>query len=538
MRKRVVTGLLALFLVLGIGSGAMAAKTVAETEDGVIVEGVYAGDINLSGLTAKEAKKAVKEYIASLENRSIKMITDTHEDVLNLKKIGITWNNPEILDEAMELGKHGNLIARFKELSDLKKNNQKYELDLTFDQKKIRKFVKNTLKAYDQEAKEPSIARVDGAFQVTPGQNGVVVSTKKTLEAINALAMTQWDSDQTTLETVVQVDKPEHATEDLEAIKDVLGEKTTTYDSSNRGRTQSLELSTRRLDGTVVWPGETISVSYLMGERSQAGGYGTGQGYFGTDVEETVGAGICQTASTLYNAALFSELDIVERYPHTLIVHYVPYGMDSTIYAGNDYKNPQKDLKLSNPYEYPVYIMSSVGGGYCTFRIYGKETRPSNRKVEYIPKTVSESVPDGITYIDDPTKPVGYVQVTQSAFPAVTATLTKVVTVDGVEQEKTLLHTDNYRGASKKAIRGTRKPAPRPTAAPTPTPKPGNGTVNPDAPSAGEAGNGGTSETQKPKPTQAPEPTKAPEPKPTKAPEPTKAPAAEAPADPAPQAEE
>lgn len=464
MKKRAVIIIPVLVLALALGSGVFAAQEVAKTEDGVIVDGVYAGSINLSGLTAKEAEDAVSAYTSQLEGKTITMVTGKHEDTLKLSDIGIEWSNKNVLDEAVNLGKSGNLIARFKTLADLKVKNKVYDLELTVNKKKITQYIKKTLQAYDQKAKEPSIKRVDGSFQITEGEEGLTVDAKKTIAAINKVINEEWKSDTATVKTTVKVDKPKHTAKELQEVKDVLGERTTTYESGNRGRSQSLELSTRRLNGTVIWPGETISVSTLMGERSEKGGYGTGKGYFGTNVEDTVGAGICQTASTLYNAALYSELDIVERYHHTLIVHYVDYAMDSTIYAGSDYKNPQKDLKLKNPYDTPVYIYASAGGGYCSFTIYGKETRPSNREVKYISKTLSESTPTGVTYTDDPSLPVGYESTTQAAYPAVRASLTKVVTVDGKETERTLLYTDSYSGANRKVTRGTKQPE---TQAPT-----------------------------------------------------------------------
>jgi vancomycin resistance protein YoaR len=175
-------------------------------------------------------------------------------------------------------------------------------------------------------------------------------------------------------------------------------------------------------------------------------------------VADTVGAGICQTATTLYDAALYAELNIVERYNHTMVVHYSEYGMDATIYAGNDYKNPSKDLKLKNDYDYPVYIEASASGGVCKFTIYGKETRASNREVKYISETLEEKWPTGITYINDSSKKVGYTSVQQSAYPYVKATLTKVVYVDGVETERELLHTDTYQSSNKKVVRGTKQP--------------------------------------------------------------------------------
>lgn len=515
MKKRAVIGALALVLILALGCGVFAAKELTKTEDGVIVDGVYAGGVNLSGLTVKEAESAVQDYINELESKSVTMVTGDHKDTFKLGDIGIEWSNPEILDEAVELGKSGNLIARFKALADLKTENHVYELNLEVNKKAITKYIKKTLMAYDQKAKEPQISRSDGEFKITKEEDGLTVDSKATIKSINKLLKEEWKSDKAKVKTTVKVDKPEHTAAELEKIKDRMGSRTTTYQSSNRGRSQSLELSAERLDGTVIWPGETISVSLLMGERSKEGGYGTGQGYFGTDVEETIGAGICQTASTLYNAALYAELEIVERYHHTLIVHYVDYAMDATIYAGSDYKNPQKDLKLKNPYDDPIYIAASAGGGYCTFNIYGNDTRAENRKVEYISKTLSETYPTAITYTDDPTKPVGYETTTQGAYPAVKATLTKVVTVDGKETERTLLYTDQYSASNKKVTRGTKEVAPSTTKPSTAAPSQVAPTDSSSAASSAETS------AQEPEPTKKPEETKAPDDKPeeTKAPD-------------------
>ena len=512
MKKRAVIGVLSLILALALGCGVFAARELAKTEDGVIVDGVYAGNINLSGLTAKEAEKAIQDYISELEDKSVTMVTGKHEDTFKLGDIGIKWSNSEILDEAVGLGKSGNLIARFKDLADLKTKNHVYDLNLEVNQKAITKYIKKTLMAYDQEAKEPSMTRSDGEFTITKEEEGLTVDSDATIASINKLLTEEWESDTATVETTVKVDKPEHTAAELEKIKDRMGSCTTTYDSGNRGRSQSLELSASRLDGTIIWPGETISVSLLMGERSIEGGYGTGQGYFGTDVEETIGAGICQTASTLYDAALYAELEIVERYHHTLVVHYVDYGMDATIYAGSDYKNPQKDLKLKNPYDDPIFIGVSAGGGSCTFNIYGNDTRAENRTVEYVSKTLSESYPTEITYTDDPTKPVGYATTTQSAFPAVKASLTKVVYVDGEETERTELYTDQYSASNKKVTRGTKQTEPSTTKPSTAAPS--QSQTQPQKPSSSEEKPSSSAATDAP--TQAPEPTE----KPTKAEEP------------------
>ena len=212
------------------------------------------------------------------------------------------------------------------------------------------------------------------------------------------------------------------------------------------GRTQSLVLSTQRLNGIVMYPGDTISASLLMGERSPEGGYGSAHGYVGSQTVDMIGAGICQTASTLYCAALYAELDVVERSNHVKTVNYVPYAMDATIYAGDDYRNPNIDLKLKNGFRYPVYIESSAGGGTCTFTIYGKKTDPS-RKVDFVSTTLQETYPEP-QFVQDPNLPYGYMVRTQGAYPQVVASLTKIVRVNGVETERSQLHTDKYIPAS------------------------------------------------------------------------------------------
>ena len=103
MKKRVVIGVsvLALILVLGLGGVAIAAKEVAKTEDGVIAEGIYAGSINLSGLTEDEAEDAIQDYIEELEKKSVTMVTGEHEDTFKLSDIGVEWTNKESLEEAL-----------------------------------------------------------------------------------------------------------------------------------------------------------------------------------------------------------------------------------------------------------------------------------------------------------------------------------------------------------------------------------------------------------------------------------------------------
>lgn len=469
MRKRILKDMIVTAVTLAwicVVCGFTSVTSYAKSESDKIAEGVYAGKIDLSGMTQQEAQTAIEDYMEGIQSVKLTATTNKKKNSVKLKTLGLSWENPEIVEEAMSLAKGGNLIARFKAEKDLIKDNQTYQIRLELDEEKVNSFIKKKLEKHNQDPVEPTITRKDDKFTITDEEDGIEVDAEKTKQAIYdsvTSAENLTASDTLQVDTVCVNAKPEHSAKELKVIKDLMGSCKTTYETWNAGRTKSLELSASRLDGTVIYPGETISVSALMGPRTAEGGYGVAQGYVSGGVSDTVGAGICQTASTLYDAALYAELTIEERHNHSLVVHYVDYSMDATIYAGDDYLNPNKDLKIKNDYKYPVYVEAYADGGVCRFNIYGKETRDSEREVEYVSTTLSESWPS-VQYIDDPTHYVGYTSTIQNSFPAVKSKLTKIVKVNGKETERTVINQDSYSASPKKVIRGTKQ---KETEAPT-----------------------------------------------------------------------
>ena len=192
---------------------------------------------------------------------------------------------------------------------------------------------------------------------------------------------------------------------------------------------------------------------------------------------DSIGGGVCQIATTLYDAALQAEMEIVQRQNHSMIVTYVKPSMDAAI-AGT-----YKDIKIKNNYSTPVYIEGYTSGKKLIFTIYGKDTRPSGRQVEYVSETVGTTNPGEPQMITDNSLAPGAKVKVQSAHTGYRSRLWKVVTVDGVEQERTLLNEDTY-NASKAIYRvgpaqAAPVPAPEPQA-PATTPETGeNNTPEP-----------------------------------------------------------
>ena len=157
---------------------------------------------------------------------------------------------------------------------------------------------------------------------------------------------------------------------------------------------------------------------------------------------------MCQVATTLYNAVIRAELDIVQRYNHSMIVSYVKPSDDAAI-AGT-----YKDLKFKNNLDNPVYIEGYCSGGVITFNVYGVETRPANREISFRSETISEE--DPVTQFKfDAGQPVGYFNTEQSAHKGVTARLWKTVTVDGTVQSDEVFNNSKYKSSPKIVTVGT-----------------------------------------------------------------------------------
>ena len=171
-------------------------------------------------------------------------------------------------------------------------------------------------------------------------------------------------------EVPLKVTEPKVTTEDLgkEAFPDVLGSYDTNYATSNRDRTTNLRLAANKINGTVLMPGETFSYNKVVGERTIEAGYKEAAIYSNGEVTNGLGGGICQITSTLYNAVLYANLDIVQRQNHTFVPSYVKGGRDATVVYGSI------DFKFKNNRDYPIKIYASVSGGVARITIRGLKT--------------------------------------------------------------------------------------------------------------------------------------------------------------------
>ncbi len=262
-------------------------------------------------------------------------------------------------------GKQGNVVDIDATISEIKKSIS----NLSTIDKPIEIIVKpqdpkpiDVEKVHEEIYKEPVDAYyTQEPFTVYPSENGV--DFKISVEEAKAIVNGEPAEEYT---IPLNITAPNITTNMIgtEAFPDLLADYSTRY-VNNLNRTTNLILATNKINGTVLMPGETFSYNKVVGARTIAAGYRDAPIYVSGQVVDGVGGGICQVATTLYNAAVYSNLEIVQRTNHQFVPSYAPASRDATVVYG------AIDFQFKNNRNYPIKIVGFVSGGICNFKIFG-----------------------------------------------------------------------------------------------------------------------------------------------------------------------
>ncbi len=461
-----------------------------------IADGIWLGDTDLGGMTLSEAAKAMSDYYKSLEDSVLTInirgelpeeepeTDETPEETADqpgestsesqaesqaeekdepadpaeqerpiiksvtvpISTFGFQWSIEDSLKTASSLGQSGKLIERYKTLMDMKYAHAVLPLHFTVSNNSVLSYVVESFApANDCKAKDASYSFRDGRLVVNePDEMGITTDVGATVESI----LRVFDGGLTgelSCDAVTELVKPEFTAADIEKVCNRLATCTTTFDwtsnTNNINRGNNIEVAARTLNGTLAMPGEKISMNKVLGERTKANGYYPAGTFIGGQVIDAYGGGICQLASTVYQCLLYSELQVDVRYPHSMVVDYVPFAQDATL----DW--PGKDLVFTNNTSAPIYITSGVtrsgGNGIVTVSIYGLEEHPANRKVNYV-TTVRFHNEYTATYELDRDHNAGEPIVSGNGHGEASAFCEKVVKVDGKEISRELVADDHY----------------------------------------------------------------------------------------------
>lgn len=239
-----------------------------------------------------------------------------------------------------------------------------------------------------------------------------------------------------------------------------LASYSSTYSTAAANRAFNVSRAAQSVNGTILLPGETFSYNAAIGNPSLENGYKMASVYENGKTTEGVGGGVCQVSSTLYSAALYANLEIVERRSHSLTVAYVPKGQDATVSYGS------LDFKFKNNTEHPIRIDASAKGGKCVVSIVG--TAPTPAQTVTVENTVVAVNEPEVKETPNPDMAMGTRKVTSAGKAGYVVDSVRIVSENGEVVKTEKLTRSTYKMLPTEVMVGTK---PEPTAEPTPEPE-------------------------------------------------------------------
>jgi vancomycin resistance protein YoaR len=239
------------------------------------------------------------------------------------------------------------------------------------DGRELARIVDPALAGRKQRAVNARLVVEGERVRVVPGAFGVGLDLERVLGEVTAAAYSQ---DVRVAELRLRSIPPDVTTAELAAlgIRRRVSSFTTDMGPSSANRVWNVQLMARYVDGTIIRPGETFSFNRVVGERTAERGFREGQMILGSLLLPSIGGGVCQTATTLFNNAFELGLPVLRRYNHNFYIDHYPLGRDATVSWGGP------DLVFRNDLDKALLIKSSYTTDTLTFTFYGA---PQNRRV-------------------------------------------------------------------------------------------------------------------------------------------------------------
>ncbi len=548
-KKKIITILIcAIILVVAIfASTGFALFNINNTK---IISNISIEGIEVGGLTKKEAEQKILEKIEKNVEQNIIVKTNDFEYQFQLSQIEAKYDTNKAIEDAYSIGRDGNIFKNNLEIFKRKIKNKNIEVGIDYNQELLENIINEISVKIPGAVEEPNYCIEDKKLIITKGKSGNSINKGKFKEEIIEKLELKKQNEPIELEIInaepkaIDIDKiysevhkeaknayytkdpfqvyphiegvdfdleaaremlkedkeeyvidlkittPEITTNKIgsEAFPDLLSTFSTKYDASNTPRTTNLKLAMNKLNGVVVSPGETFSYNKTLGKRTAEAGYREAGGFAGGRVVQTLAGGICQISSTLYDAVVYANLEIVERHNHMFLAGYVGAGKDATVVYG------AYDFKFKNTRKYPIMLKTSIGSGVARIDVFGIK-----EDVEYeveISSKILSYTPFKVVRENDSSLTPGKERVAQNGMNGCKSITYKILKLNGKEVSRTVLSSDTYDpmnkiikvGPSKTTEVSTQpveepEPTPTPTPEPEPAPTPEPTPTTPEAPS-------------------------------------------------------
>ncbi|MFZ5639784.1 MAG: VanW family protein [Bacillota bacterium] len=453
-------------LVISAAVSFFAAVAVMGKRD-VIFSGVRVAGVELGGLKHDEALDRILEHGKALQNKTITVIHPGGRGEFKLKEVGIQIKAGELVEKARSLGRQGSLINQWRERRQIAAVGRDIPLAVTADKKKLQQVLDEITKAVRVPPRDALlVVDPDDTVRIIESADGYGVDIEASWKRLLEVSVSP---DESELPVQMVAIRPVRTTEDVLAmgINGVVAKFTTHFDIRKTNRVFNIRVAAQALDGVEVEPGEVFSFNKIVGPRSQEAGYKLAPTILNNEFIDSLGGGVCQVSTTLYNTLLLADVQIIERSSHSLVVSYVPLGQDAAVAYGG------KDLRFKNNYGTYLLIKSKVVGNSITFKLFGDV---KNKKYVKIINTTLKDYPFKTIFEKDSTLPGGSRTVKQKGVRGYKVVSQRLVYSGGQLIKKEKLPASFYNPLAQIILEGTGRAAPA-------GPRPGNNVpANPAAP--------------------------------------------------------
>ena len=493
-----------------------------------MMSGITIKGIDVSGLSKEEAKAKLETIYSEKMGTEIHLKYNEYESSLNPTLMEVSYDVDKAVEEAYKIGREGNIFINNYQILFTLIGKKDVDVNMTLNEEVTRQSIQDIGVNLPGIVIESSYFIEEDILTITRGKEGIAIDEESLLnkvkdnlndiniqenditipvvhkipeeinidkiheevykevqdayytkdpftiypevdgvdfdvEAAKALIAAEV-KDEYQIQLIITKPKVTVSQIGSEAFPDRLSNFTTRYDASAKDRTTNLVIACQKLNGKVIMPGETFSYNQTLGKRTAAAGYKNAAVYENGQVVDGIGGGICQISSTLYNAVLMANLEIVERRNHQFVTSYLPAGRDATVVYG------AIDFKFKNTRQYPIRLSASAKNGIATISIYGIKEE-NEYTFSFNTKTIA-SIPFGTKYVEDASLPAGTEKVQQNGVNGLKTETYITKMLNGKVISTTLLSRDTYDAMQKIILKGTKANATTPTTPTVPTTTP------------------------------------------------------------------
>ena len=410
LRLPVLLAVLATILLLAgaaplFGAIYLSHKHAGQTLPGLRIDGQPLGGVPFSALPAR-----VHQVIEQFLSRKVYLRVGGERIPSTWRELGVLIDEADLVAELRAMGHSGDLASDFLSYLHGQRHGLNLNVPVELDDRKALEYL---IELKDQVDRAPVDARLDlERHTVAAERPGYLLRVYDSLVAVQyAVRALRSGRPVGPIELAVAVTPPQVRRQDLQGIdvSHVLGSWETRYSTAaiDSDRTYNLKVGADKLNGHILKPAEVFSFNAAVGDRTEKEGYRVAPVISGGELIDGLAGGMCQIASTLHASAFFAGLDILRTTPHSRPSSYIPMGLDSTVVY------PSVDLKIRNPYDFPIVIHYMVNQGSVKVELLGKQ---APYRVGFEREILNESKFPTVTRTD-PEMPAGQKIIDQEGYP-------------------------------------------------------------------------------------------------------------------------